>query len=589
MNQQEFIHQYIEKTAERFNETLFTRSDDKIIDNLENIILSCERNGLIKIKVLKFIVIDDYIEIRNYLRNLRDVELSKKGSVKKGLKVNQYQYINMKDSDIKLLIVRYYIATKGEEDIIEVPIAVPRVVNKFYFHLNGCYYSSMYQVVDASTYNTSTSKSSNKHYITLKTIFQPIRVFRNINSLTTIDGTPTQCSTFDNNTFKKSVPVGQYLLAKYGLYETIKFLGIYGSIYFTDLSGAKDKAFANEYVFKAKRNSNIYIHVDADLYDKTLVLQHFVYILHITPTKNDTYDQIFTNEYWVNALGILFNSSVSTLEKGSNILNSLELIYDIPTKDEIQLPEEYKHDIYHILRWILWEYNNLRTKDNLNILTKKIKSEDYIGSMYAAKISRNIYRLSDKAKDADLKMIRSHLTTPVMEIINRMIQDQLITFRGISSDMDSMLANKFTYKGSSGIKTISAAYKLIHPSNIGILDPDSSSPSDPGVSGTIVPMVTLYDNNYFSDFQEPLTFERDYATLHTAQKEANGMIEVFDLREKLLHDKTISDQQKIEAAKTAENIRNIIKTVGLPEYVDEKGEKHGYPLEASGVIQYVTE
>ena len=588
MKQQEFIHQYIEETTEKFNEKLFTRSDDKIIDNLENIILSCERDGLIKIKVLKFIVIDNYIEIHNYLRDLRDAELSKKGSGKnKGLKINQYQYIDMKDSDIKLLIVRYYIATKGEEDIIEVPIAVPRVVDKFYFRLNGCYYSSMYQIVDASTYNTSTSKSSNKHYITLKTIFQPIRVFRNINTLNAIDVGPVQCSTFDNNTFKKSVPVIQYLLAKYGFYKTIKFLGVYDSIYLTDLNGAKDKAFQNEYVFKSKRNSNIYIHVDAELFEKVLVLQHLVYVLYITPTKNDTYSDIFTDLYWVNALGILFNSSISTLEKGGNILNSLELIYDIPTKEEIQLPEEYKHDIYHILRWILWEYNNLRTKDNLNILTKKIKSEDYIGSMYAAKISRNIYRLSDKAKDADLKMIRSHLTTPVMHILNNMIRDQLITFRGISSDMDSLLANKFTYKGASGIKTISSAYKLIHPSNIGILDPDSSSPSDPGVSGTIVPMVTLYPNNYFSDFQEPLTFEKDYAALHTLQKEANGMIEVFDLREKLLHDKTISDAQKIAAAKEAESIRNIIKTVGLPEYVDEHGQAHGLPLEGSGTIQYV--
>ena len=43
-----------------------------------------------------------------------------------------------------------------------------------------------------------------------------------------------------------------------------------------------------------------------------------------------------------------------------------------------------------------------------------------------------------------------------MYLIQQMVsKDQLINFRGITTDMDSLLAIKFTYKGEAGIKTIS--------------------------------------------------------------------------------------------------------------------------------------
>ena len=180
MKQREFIHKYIEASTEKFNEKLFYHTEDDIIDAIENIILSIERDGLITIKVLKFTVVDDYRTIMDLLSKHEAKRLAKPSSKTKGLQENKYELIDLKSSDIKLLLVDYYIAAKGESSTFKVMIAIPRVVDKFYFRLNGCYYSSMYQVVDASTYNSSTSKSSTKHSITLKAMFQAIRIYRNI-------------------------------------------------------------------------------------------------------------------------------------------------------------------------------------------------------------------------------------------------------------------------------------------------------------------------------------------------------------------------------------------------------------------------
>ena len=597
LTQGKFIHDFADSTSEHFNKEIFTRSDDKIIDSLENIILSCERDGIIVIKVKKFEVIEDYHEVRETLRRYEDYRLKKAASKNKGPQENRYVYIDLKNSDLKILKVTYHIAApdrdltqeetenlpleewpKKEKDLI-VFIAVPKVINKFYFRLNGSIYSAIYQIVDASTYNTSTSKSSTKHFITLKTIFQPIRIFRNINKIRTTKKEEVDCCTYDNNTFKKSVSAMLYFLAKFGFIEGMKFVGVYGAITITE----EDPDDEQCYTFKPKKTTEVYINVPKMLFDKNRVLQHVVYTLILAVKRGATYQDLFRTDYWLTFLGIVFGNQTNPIEKGRNVLRSLEFIYDLETKNEIHLPEEYKHDVYCILRWMIWEYNNLRIKDNLNILTKKLRCSEYIAAIYGAKLSKGIYKISDREKKADLKTITKFLATYPLYLIDKMTSNQLINFNNMVTDMDSLLAMKFTYKGKeAGINTISNDYKLIHPSNLGVLDMDASSPSDPGVSGSIAPLAKLY-NGYFSEFQEPITWEKSYADLFNTYKEASGKVEVLDFRKKILHDKAIRNREIIEAEKTASTARKLVKAIHNAEKDSEYG---GLPLEGSGRIQY---
>ncbi len=578
MNQKEFVRNVIDETVPQYNKQLFSRSSDEIIDSLENTILSCQRNGHAIVQVKKFTVIDDYMEIRKRLREYQDYLLAKPSSKGKGPKDNRYQYIDLKSSDIRLLVVTYFIAAKGESDTIDVLIAVPRVVDKFYFRLNGIIYSSMYQIADASTYNTSSSKSSTKHFVTLKTQFQHIRIYRNFKNIQTTSGETIQCCTYDNNTFKKSVPVSMYMFAKYGFYDAIKFLGLYGSVFIS----TEDPKSEFVYTFRAKKQSEIFVNCPKDLFDSIPLVQHVAYMI-LEVTKMDVpLETIFTNKFWVTVLGVTFNNQTDPETKGKNILNSLELIYDIETKQEIHLPEELKHDTYCILRWMLWEYNNLRIKDNLNTLTKKIKNSDYIAGIYAAKLSRKIYSLSDSGKEADLSKIRKSIVTNPMYLITEMTKDKLINFRNITTDMDSFLATKYTYKGETGISSISKAYKLCHPSNLGVLDLESSSPSDPGTSGMIVPTAKLYNGSYFSQFQESNTFESKYASILEDYRKSRGLIEVIDMKAKLLGDRT-DNTNKIKAAEEAVQATYKLLKAGNEIHIDYEG----LPLEGSGTIQYV--
>ena len=70
MDQREFISKFIDNTKMKMNPELFTRSNDKIMQQLMDAIKSCERTGTyFSIKVKGFTVVDDYDEINKILYN----------------------------------------------------------------------------------------------------------------------------------------------------------------------------------------------------------------------------------------------------------------------------------------------------------------------------------------------------------------------------------------------------------------------------------------------------------------------------------------------------------------------------------------
>ena len=178
MNQREFIYNYNDTHRPKFNDDLFVRTDDELVNAMRDVIYSCERNEAFIIKVLDFSVIDDYDEINRVLWEYEDFIINKgkkttettttkKSSSTNSKKTNQFAFINLKDSDFKLIKITYFIQITEKKDglkndTITVYIAIPRIVDDFYFRINGNYYSAMYQIVDASTYNNSAAKSTKK-------------------------------------------------------------------------------------------------------------------------------------------------------------------------------------------------------------------------------------------------------------------------------------------------------------------------------------------------------------------------------------------------------------------------------------------
>ena len=565
MTQLELLADFDRDCKEKFNPLLFMRSDDEVMDQLQKVIKSCERkhNNYFSIEVLKFRVVDDYDEINRILYDYYEYITRNKPKQKK--KDNQYGFINVNQSAVRLLIVTYRVAINLEnnlsvrpedlasgkakaEDTFDVYITIPRVVNKYYFMINGIMRSILYQIVDGSTYNNNYTNSKIPN-ISFKIIFMAARVFRyTIDLHDEISDADVRLYNYRANIFNKTVCVCNYFLARYGFIGAMKFLGIQG-VYISDRIPQN-----NNRVYAFKKAENLYIICDKYLTNNDLVTQAFVSCLYISLISGMNFNMAYDEKFWVRMLGAMFNrlsaekclqmfsgdpTVVDTYNKGLSILDSFENIFDESTKEDLRLKESSKHDMYAIVRWILREFYALKKKDNYDVSIKRVRFGQYVAATYIFKVIRGINRVSDQNNRITVEAIKKAIRTDPMYLINAITKSNLVTYRNMVSDMDSLVGLKFTLRGISGIgetdsNSIPESIRFIHPSHIGLLDMDTSSDNNPGVTGMISPFVQL-DHGYFSSKDEPDTWEERYQQIYDEYKKAEGIKEVIQVKESLLN------------------------------------------------------
>lgn len=523
ITQAQFLRQYNETHREEFNPEFFKRDNDEIISCMKKVIMSCERDKYFTLKVLDIKEIYSYEEIINILKDHND-----KHKKKSSKEENPYDYINIKESDIMLLQVKYFIRHNGTEiqkindkdmvvkdpwEIMDVLIALPRFTKKYYFRLNGNYYSDIFQIVDGSTYNNSTngSKSKKTPCNTFKTIFTPIRMFRHqrdmvdVNTKTVIHNTAYTCIV--PIVYNTCLHTLLYLFANYGWYGCRDFLGIY-CVEISD-QPIKDP---NWYCFE---KHGIYISYPIECYNDPMV-QTMAACIYDSIDNDTELWMLYDIRYWLKRLGKCFKNE--TIDKGLAILDSLDGTFDIITQETLHLPEEEKKDIYYILRWMMREFNAIRNKNNVDVTLKRYRIGEPIASVYAAKMIKGLSRVSDLGKKVTLNSVHRAIYTSPLFVINGIItMSNLIAYRDMVTDNDATLALKYTYKGVSGLgdsgTSIQKIYRYVDPSHVGILDLDSSTTSDPGMSGTICPMAKVYPGNCFSEYEEPNSWNEDFKYL----------------------------------------------------------------------------
>lgn len=610
INQYEFIHKYVDKKINKFNADLFTRSDEAIIDQVEKIILSCQTEGeVFSIKVTKFTVINDYFEIQQKLRDYYDAALKTKKSSNHSIDENRYNFIDLKSSDIRLLVVYYHISAKDEEADCEVIIELPRVVKKFYFYINGNYYFPMYQIVDSSTYNNNTLSADNIQnktidgdktkgsYVTFKTNKNPIRVYCNLYTMYDTRGNEHVLTNYSCNIFSKSTPTIMYLFAKYGINETLGRLGLSEYVYISNNDIDDDYTCSFAPSSRNSTSSPIRISVPKSIIDRNYILQHILYTIMSSIKQDTTVNDLYTKEFWISRVGECFSTSSNSLIKGMSVLFSLESVLDVNIQEQLHLDWKYKKDIYSILVWIICEYSELHSKDNADILEKKIRCAEYIATAYGVKLSSGIYRLCSLGKRVNLKDVKKIIYTKPEYILSEIsTKSHLINFKNIVNDMDSFLPIKYTYKGINGLgnssKYVSEQFRFIHISSLGILDPDSSTATDPGMTGSIVPSLRLYNNGHFSNRPETLTWKDELAKLNRDYDNARGLIEVLEFKRNNLGDTSISDKDLSVAKQAYSAASNVLDTMAeYSETAQEIINKRldaitGRPLEGSGLIYY---
>ena len=560
LNQSSFIRHYNDVSREEFNPVLFYRSDNDIIQELEKVVLSCQRDRNFLIKVESFEVKYGYEEI---LEELRIDEMNRNPKDKD----NKYNYISLKDSKINLLIVNYYIRIyDGKPDNPEnskrlrVLIEVPRIIDKYYFQIFGNIYSSMFQVVDGSTYN-NTSSNSKTQSVVLKTMFMSVRLYRYKKHIDTVNYGTIPCVFFLSRIFSKPVMVMNYLLAKFGVYKLSEALKVFD----LRISDSYDpEASKDRYVVK---KHNVYLSLPIYIYENDQVSQALLYTICLGITKDTTVADVFTKEYWVKVLGGSFGNR--TERKGLSILDSLESVYDLSTQSAIRLPYEDKKDIYGVLIWAIREFSALRQKDIFDIAFKRLRFPEYIAALYAMKVSRGIFRIADSGNISVDQIVKAINIYPDY-LLKQIAKDKLINYKNLVSDQDALFALKFTYKGVSGIgedanskgSSVPPAFRRVHPSHLGRVDLDTSSATDPGLSGMLCPLADIYDGS-FSDYDEPDSWREKSDELLRNYKELMGYKEAINFKKELGYEVDNSRLALIEDS--MDMIRDLLSPVTVVE------------------------
>ncbi len=168
-----------------------------------------------------------------------------------------------------------------------------------------------------------------------------------------------------------------YLLAKFGLYGCIQFLEL-NEIYLTSAEPEYDE---NWYRFFCGKN--IHISVPKVLYDNDQMTQSIIGTIILCVKRSDTLRDIEPLEYWVDKIAESFNFKDNKSRKGFTSLQSIEMLFDKSTQAHVQLPYEDKQDVYHLIRWMMREFNALVSKSYYSLVGKRVRLAEYIASIYA--------------------------------------------------------------------------------------------------------------------------------------------------------------------------------------------------------------
>lgn len=535
-NIKKILHDYSKLHREDFNKKLFMRSELAIIDCIKMIINSItgtDSTGNIKLFVNYFRVIDDYKETLDILRDLESPDKRKN----KRIEYNEYDYIRLKKSDIIMLEVNYHIEANNTSRDDSVYIDIPRVMDKYYFRISGILYSTLYQIADASTYSNSSSKCKDEG-VNFRQEFPKSTVYKKFATInqyiTNDDGTTSEvevkCCNFTIEIFANQVSVCKYILAQIGYDNVFDYLHI-------DKDAIKisyEPENRTDYIV-FKKNA-VFISVPYYYWNNSLVVQSLIYTIYSCIPKDNNFEVIHDIDYWICILGGDFKSR--TKEKGLSILDSTRRNYSVIMKNTLRLPDDDKDSLINIMRWEIFQFDDLYKKDNYDITYKKIRLPEYIAGFYAAKLTYQLLRVGNGSSVTADKLFKQ-LNINHDFILTSIKRSNLKSYKNSVNDDDIFNVLKFTYKGESGIgdnkaSAVPTKYKLANASHIGNVDCDTSSSTDPGMTGLICPYADIQDGGYFSNYKEPCNWRevqdsliRDYRSIYSTKS-------IFKTRAELL-------------------------------------------------------
>ena len=481
----EFIKQYQNPNEDRINYKLINREYDKpLIEYINDSAKSLEVLKNIEFIGSEFVEFESQIDNNKYEKRRKSKDKKNKQEIK---------YMNMEDSRVGELILKFKITFKGETEIIEKPILIPLPDEDGYYQIKGKRYILMYQLVDASTY-------VNKQSVVLKSIM-PIFLTRRSCTKKDTEGVEYTRAIYTTKVFKNDVNIMYFYFAKIGFDNTLKYLMV--ERYMSLTNKVTD---TEEYIY-FKISDKFYLKVIRRVFESSAYVSSVAFMILAICNSKVNAENIDSKYMWLEKIGGIFSISTNQYEKGKNILIFLDRMLDETTKSTLRIDEIHKKSMYSILRWQLQNFNELKKKDNMDMANKRLRDSEYIASLLNQELSRRLLPAINSGRKLSKEKIKDVFKFPGEILISQLYRSGLFRYDDQVNDMDFFSKLRFTTKGPNSLggkntNSLSASVRGLHPSMLGRIDLNVVGTSDPGTGGVLTPFCETH-GLYFSDKVEP--------------------------------------------------------------------------------------
>jgi hypothetical protein len=481
----EFIKQYQNPNEDRINYKLINREYDKpLIEYINDSAKSLEVLKNIEFIGSEFVEFESQIDNNKYEKRRKSKDKKNKQEIK---------YMNMEDSRVGELILKFKITFKGETEIIEKPILIPLPDEDGYYQIKGKRYILMYQLVDASTY-------VNKQSVVLKSIM-PIFLTRRSCTKKDTEGVEYTRAIYTTKVFKNDINIMYFYFAKIGFDNTMKYLMVERYISLTN------KVVDTEEYIYFKISDKFYLKVIRRIFESSAYVSSVAFMILAICNSKVNAENIDSKYMWLEKIGGIFSISTNQYEKGKNILIFLDRMLDETTKSTLRIDEIHKKSMYSILRWQLQNFNELKKKDNMDMANKRLRDSEYIASLLNQELSRRLLPAINSGRKLSKEKIKDVFKFPGEILISQLYRSGLFRYDDQVNDMDFFSKLRFTTKGPNSLggkntNSLSASVRGLHPSMLGRIDLNVVGTSDPGTGGVLTPFCETH-GLYFSDKVEP--------------------------------------------------------------------------------------
>jgi len=513
------IHLYPNAEEENFNVSFLTSANDISIEDL--VVMNMKEFEVIQnITILGYYLETDpeKIDINEHTININYKRKSDR------LDIPKYKYLN--PDRVAEMVFTIEIKTNVNQKIITKKILIPVEYNGFYY-IGNKKWKTEWQLCDASTYNQrgKITLKSRMPIIIYQTKHRPIMDLEGM-----IHDTRTYSYALNSKSrFNSAKPKPKFInpmmiyASKMGLEEAIVYMGAGPDISIISRSKAEYKEYDNLDEFYYFNINEVVFRVDKHMMDTNKHIASIVGMLKSLESNEFPVSYALLSnfeeekQYWRCRIGYVgaakSKNLLSFLEKGNTTIKMFERLLDNVTQMNLRLEEPYKRDIYALMKWMLYEFDNLKTRNNMDLNNKRIRKAEYIVQpTLGKKIAENIIKIIEKSGKSSQNIIDTLLegfNFPSDIIISGMRSNgYLIKSDELVNDFTALSDLYYSSKGPNSLgenssKMISQKYRNIHPSFMGSIDINVSSNSDVGMSGAFTPFVKLYNNFYFTPEGEP--------------------------------------------------------------------------------------